>query len=271
MDSSATIFLAGALFVIMIGMGLSLTLADFKRVFSMPRAVFLGFLNQIILLPLIGLGLCKAFGVEAAIAIGVMILAACPGGATSNLVTHLAKGDVALSVTLTAINSLITIITIPLIVSFAIFSFLGENTSVEAPILKMISSLVVIILIPLSIGMIIQAKNSSLAKRLDKPVRIASGVLIAIVIIGLLIKEREHIIPYFQQALLITLALNVITMLIGYVTAKVGKLNFKQAITICIESGNQNGTLAIAIASVTIGRPDFAIAAAVYSLSLIHI
>lgn len=266
MDSSATIFLAFALIVIMIGMGLSLTLDDFRRVVKMPKAVLIGFLNQIILLPIIAFGLNKLFGVDPAIAVGVMILAACPGGATSNLITHLAKADTALSVTLTAINSLITIITIPLITTFALSAFLGENSTVEAPYGTIFSSLLVIILIPLSIGMAIRKYKPAFADRMDRPVRIAGVVLITLVILGLLIREREHIVEYFQSALLITLALNMITMSIGFLTARLSKLSFKEALAITIESGNQNGTLAISLAVVSLGRPDFAIAAAVFSL-----
>ena len=123
MDSGSKIFLIVALFIIMIGMGLSLTTADFKRVLRFPKAVFIGFLNQIILLPLIAFGLTQFFDVSNEIAIGVMILSACPGGPTSNLVTHLAKGDTALSVTLTAVNSVVTIITIPIIVFLALKYF----------------------------------------------------------------------------------------------------------------------------------------------------
>lgn len=266
MDSTSTIILAVALFVVMIGMGLSLTIADFRRVLQMPKAVLIGLLNQIILLPLIGYGLSIAFGVEPAIAIGVMILAACPGGPTSNLVTNLAKGDIALSVTLTAINSLITIISIPLIVGFALDAFLGEASAIEAPIGSIIGSLVVIIAIPLVIGMLVKRYAENFADKMERPVRIASGVLITLVIVGLVIKERAHIVEYFQSALLITLALNIATMLMGYLTAKLGKLSFRQALTIAIESGNQNGTLAITLAAVSLGRPDFAIAAAVYSI-----
>lgn len=266
MDSSSAVFLAGALIVIMIGMGLSLTIDDFKRVFKMPKAVLVGFLNQIILLPIIAYGLCIAFGVDSTIAIGVMILAACPGGATSNLLSHLGKADTALSVTLTAINSVITIITIPLIISFSLATFLGENTTVDAPLGTLIGSLFVIILIPLTIGMLIRKYRPQLADRMDRPVRIAGVVLIIIVILGLLVRERAHIVEYFQSALLITLTLNVLTMLVGFFTARIAKLPFKQALAICIESGNQNGTLAISLAAASLGRPDFAIAAAVFSL-----
>lgn len=268
MDSSATLILAIALFVIMIGMGLSLTLADFRRVLQMPKAVLIGFLNQIILLPLIGYGLSVLLGVDPAIAIGVMILAACPGGPTSNLVTHLAKGDIALSVTLTAVNSLLTILTIPLIITFALNTFLGETTTIEAPIGTIIGSLIAIIAVPLVIGMLVKRYAPAFAARMEKPVRIASGALITLVIMGLIIKERAHIMEYFGKALAITVALNVATMVVGYLTAKLGKLSLRQALTIAIESGNQNGTLAISLAVVTLARPEFAIPAAVYSIMM---
>lgn len=266
MDNTSTYILVISLMVIMIGMGLSLTIADFKRVLQMPKAVSLGFLNQIILLPLIAFGLCKALGADPVIAVGIMILAACPGGATSNLLTLLAKGDTALSVTLTAVNSVVTIITIPIIITFSLDAFLGENTEVSAPIGEIITQLLVIIVIPLTIGMLTRKYAPKVAIRMDKPVKIASGALIALVIVGLVIKERAHLVEYFQMALLIALSLNIATMLVGYLTSRLAKLNFKQAMTISIESGTQNGTLAISLAAITLGRPDFAIAAAVYSL-----
>jgi BASS family bile acid:Na+ symporter len=266
MDNSAALFLASSLFLIMIGMGLSLTLVDFRRVLLMPKAVLMGFLNQIILLPLIGYVLCLVFSVEPAIAVGIMILAACPGGVTSNLITHLAKGDTALSVTLTAVNSLLAIISIPLITNFALGAFLGENASVAAPISSIFGSLLVIVLIPMSLGMWIKHRSPRFAQRMDKPVRIASVLILVLVIVGLTIRERDNIAAYFQQALLISLALNLGTMLIGFLTGRLAQLNFRQALTISIESGNQNGTLAISIAVVSLAQPDFAITAAVYSL-----
>ena len=138
MDTSAAVVLVIALFIIMTGMGLSLEISDFKRVLKFPKAVFIGFLNQIILLPIIGYVLVGILNVDLNIAMGALILAACPGGATSNLVTHLAKGDTALSVTLTAVNSIITIITIPLIVNFGLSEFADGNSQIDAPIANII-------------------------------------------------------------------------------------------------------------------------------------
>ncbi len=266
MDTTATIVLVSALFIIMMGMGLSLTLQDFKRVLKYPKAVFIGFLNQIVLLPIIGYVLIQVFNVDAHIAVGVMIIAACPGGATSNLLTHLAKADTALSVTLTAINSLITIITIPLIVKFGLAEFMSDNTAINAPIGKIAGSLAIVIAIPLTIGMLIKRYSAQFAAKMDKPVRIASALVLLLVIIGLMIKEKENLGPYFEKSWMIVLSLNLVTMLVGYLTAKIFKLSFKQALTISIESGNQNGTLAIHVAVVSLARPDLAIAAAVYSL-----
>lgn len=266
MDTGATIVLVISLFIIMTGMGLSLTWDDFRRVLKFPRAVFIGFLNQIILLPVIAFCLIKLLQVDPAIAIGIMILSACPGGPTSNLLTHLAKGDTALSVTLTAINSIVTIVTIPLIVNFGLTEFIDGDTTINAPIGKIAGSLVVVIALPLTIGMLIKKYNASFASRMDKPVRIASALVLVLVIVGLTIKERENIGYYFKNAWLIALSLNIVTMLVGYAIARISKLNFKQSLSICIESGNQNGTLAIHVAVVSLARPDFAIAAAVYSL-----
>ena len=266
MDNSATIVLALSLFIIMIGMGLSLTKDDFRRILKYPLAVFVGFLNQIILLPLLAYLLIVLLGVEAEIAIGLMILSACPGGPTSNLLTHLAKGDTALSVSLTAVNSLVTILSIPLIVNFALAAFAADNMLISAPVGKIIGSLIAIIAVPLTIGMLLKHYKPYFADKMDKPVRIASGAVLVLVIVGLVLKEKDNLIPYLERSWIVVLSLNVLTMLVGFASAKIFKLNFKQAISISIESGNQNGTLAIAIAVSLLARPDFAIAAAVYSL-----
>ena len=266
MDDVSTAMLIFSLFVIMIGMGLSLTFNDFKRVMKYPLAAFVGFINQIVLLPIIAYALIKIFNVDATIAVGIMILSACPGGPTSNLITLLAKGDVALSVTLTAINSLITIITIPFIVNFAVSEFMITTTQIEAPVGKIAGSLIVVIAIPLAIGMLVKKYKNSFAIKMEKTVRVASTIVLFIVIAGLIIKEIDNIGEYFRNAWLIALTLNVVTMTVGFLSAKLVRLNFKQALSICIESGSQNGTLAIHVAVVSLGRADFAIAAVVYSL-----
>lgn len=266
MDKISTIVLASSLIIIMLGMGLSLVMDDFKRIFVYPKAILIGLTNQLIILPIIGLIIALLFPLKPEIAIGIMILAACPGGPTSNLIAHLAKGDLALSVSLTAISSFITILTIPFIVNFALTQFLDAGQMIRLDIVATIIQIFVIIVIPVAIGMIIRHYKESFALRMEKPVRKASGIVVALVIIGVVIKEKENIIPYFQQAGVVALILNAATMLVGFYSAKLFKILDKRAVSISIESGIQNGTLAITIAVVLLGKSEYAITPAIYSL-----
>lgn len=263
---AGTIFLAVALIIIMFGMGLSLVKDDFIRLFKYPKAIIVGLINQIILLPIIAYIIIALFDVGADIAIGVMILAACPGGPTSNLITHLAKGDTGLSVSLTAANSLITIFTIPFVVDFALSQFLDASEMIEINKLQTVIQIFVIVIIPVAIGMALKKAKPAFADKMSKPVKIASAVLLFLVIIGLVLKKKEDLIPYLQQAGWTTFTLNAVTMIIGFISAKIARLNLAQSLTISIESGIQNGTMAIAIASGILMNENYAIAPAVYSL-----
>lgn len=266
MDKISTIILAGSLVIIMLGMGLSLVTDDFKRIFVYPKAIFVGLTNQLIILPLIGFAIASIFPLKPEIAIGVMILAACPGGPTSNLIAHLARGDTALSVSLTALSSFVTLLTIPFIVNFALIRFLEEGQMIRLDVVDTIIRIFIIIIIPVCIGMIIRRYKEGFAKRMEKPVRTASGIVIALVIIGIVVKEKENFISYFQQAGIVALLLNVATMAVGYYSSKLFKITDKRSISISIESGIQNGTLGITIAVVLLGNTAFAITPAVYSL-----
>lgn len=266
MDQLSTIILAASLFIIMLGMGLSLVSDDFKRVLFYPKAVLVGLVNQLVLLPLIGFGIASVFNLRPEIAVGIIILVACPGGPTSNLITHLAKGNTALSVTLTALNSFITILTIPFIVNIGLEQFLDEGQLVRLPIYKTILQTMVIIIIPTLIGMTIRKYAVNFAMKMAKPVRIASGVVLTLVIIGIMLAKKEVLGDYIMEAGPASLALNVMTMFVGYRTAKWLKLNDKSAICISIESGIQSATLAISIAVVLLNNQQFAIAPAVYGL-----
>ena len=266
MDSSASIILAVAIMVIMMGMGLTLTIADFRRVAQNPKPVLLGLTNQIVLLPLVALALVYLFEPPAFIAVGMILLAACPGGTSSNLVTLLAKGDLALSVSMTAINSIITIVTIPFWVGYAYSTFLAEAANMASPTADIFKTLIVVLAIPLSIGMLIKNRAPQFADRMERPVRIASSIFLAVVILGLLAREFDLFQQYVGDTLGIVTALNVLTMGMGYGLAKAFGLNLKQGLTIAIESGIQNGTLTISLAVITLNQPDFAIIAAIYSL-----
>jgi len=266
MDKASTIVLMVSLIIIMLGMGLSLVIQDFKRIFVYPKAIIVGLVNQLILLPLIGFAIVSLYPLSPEIAIGTMILAACPGGPTSNLIAHLAKGDTALSVTLTALSSFITILTIPFIVNFALIRFMEEGQVIQLDVLRTIAQIFIIIIIPVGVGMLIRRRKEAFALRMAKPVRIASGLVIMLVIIGIVIKERENFVSYFQQAGIVALLLNVATMTVGYLSARVFRIKNKQALSISIESGIQNGTLAISIAVILLGSTAFSIAPAIYSL-----
>jgi BASS family bile acid:Na+ symporter len=266
MDKASTIVLASSLIIIMLGMGLSLVADDFKRIIVYPKAIAVGLVNQMIILPLIGFAIAVMFPLAPEIAIGLMILAACPGGPTSNLIAHLAKGDTALSVTLTALSSFITILTIPFIVNFALVHFLKEGQMIRLDVVDSIKNIFIIIIIPIIIGMLIRRYREGFALKMAKPVRIASAIVLALVIIGIVIKEKENFVSYFQQAGIVALLLNVSTMIVGYFSAKLFRIKEKRAISISIESGIQNGTLAITVAVVLLGSTEFAIAPAIYSL-----
>ncbi len=253
--------------IIMLGMGLSLTPADFKRVAVYPRAAAIGIINQIIILPLVGFLLLMIIPMRTPeLAVGIMILAACPGGPTSNLITHISRGDTALSITLTAISSMVVVITIPLIVNFSLAHFLEVGEYVPLPVLKTMISVIIITLVPVTIGMFIKARAKTFAEKMSKPVKIASGVLLFIIIIAAILADKENFVNFFQQAGPVALALNLTMLLVGYSTARLLKLRIDQSITISIESGIQNGTLGIAIAATLLHNPTMTISPAIYSL-----
>lgn len=266
MDNLSVIILAISLIIIMWGMGLSLVLDDFKRVLKYPKAIAVGLTNQLILLPMIGFILASTFTLSPEIAVGVMILAACPGGPTSNLIAHLAKGDTALSVSLTALSSIISIITIPFVINYALVAFLQEGQIIQLDISKTILQIFVIVLIPVSLGMFIKNKSPKFADKMEKPVRIASAVVLGLVIVGIILKERANMTTYFEQAGIVALSLNVASMAIGFLSARLLNISKKQAISISIESGIQNGTMAIMIATTLLSNTAFAVAPAIYSI-----
>jgi BASS family bile acid:Na+ symporter len=260
------VFLPLTLAVIMLGMGLSLTLTDFKRIFIYPKAVTLGLINQLVILPLIAFSLAIFFDLNPGLAVGLMILAACPGGPTSNLISHLANGDTALSITLTAFSSLITVVTIPFIVNFSISYFIPGGEQPPLNILGTVISVLAITIIPVAIGMLIFKKSPQLARKMDRPFRIFSAVFFVVIILAAILKERENIVDYFSQIGPVALGLNVLTLAFGFFSAKALGLVAKQARTISIESGIQNGTLGITIAATLIGNSEMTIPSAVYSL-----
>ena len=255
-----------ALGIIMLGMGLSLTIADFRRIIVYPKSVTIGLINQIVVLPLIALALIKLFGLQTELAVGIMILSACPGGATSNLIAHLAKGDTALSITLTAFSSLITVLTIPFIVNFAIVEFMPNGQAQQLNIFETVIGVLLVTIIPVAIGMFIRSRSLSFSERMEKPVKILSAVFLALIIIAAIAKEKENIVEFFTLAGPVALALNVSMLTLGFYSARLFKLPSRQSGTISIETGIQNGTLGIAIAATLLGNSTMTIPSAIYSL-----
>ena len=262
------LFLPLALGIIMLGMGMSLVPTDFKRVLVLPKPIFAGLTCQLILLPAVAFLLMWVIPAKPEFAVGIILLAVCPGGATSNLLTYLARGDAALSVSLTAFSSIATIITIPIVMNIALEIYMGEGQYVPMPVLQTMLQIMIVTIIPISIGMYLRAKAPKLALRAERPVKIASAVFIAVIILGAVLRDIENLIPYFKQAGLPALLLNVSMLLLGYITGRILRLTEKQAATLSIESGIQNGTLAIAIATsaTLLNDPLMAIPPAVYSL-----
>lgn len=250
----------------MMGMGLSLVLDDFKRIIQHPKPIIIGLLNQLIVLPILAFGICHLFSLPSVLAIGFMLIAACPGGVTSNLISHISRGDTALSVSLTAISSMITLVTIPLYVGFAFKYFSEAGQLVDVDELAMMLQIVVIVIIPISLGMLIRRRSERFAIRMDRPVRIFSIILFLILLLSIIIKERVSIAEYFPQIGAATIMLNVLSLLIGFYSAKILGLGRKQSITISIESGIQNGTLAIVMASTVLNDFSLAIPAGMYSM-----
>lgn len=261
------VFLPLALGVIMLGLGLSLTIADFRRVIVYPKAVFVGLFCQAVILPAACFGVARLFALPPALAVGLMLLSASPGGPTANLFSHLAKGDVALNITLTATNSILSLFTLPFIVNASLEAFFGEGKSIPLQFDKVIQ-VFAIVLIPVGVGMLIKAKRPSVSVALEKPVRIASAVFLVLIIAAAVAKERANLAEFFKQIGLAALVFNLISMTIGYLVPLLVRLPKRQATAIGMEIGIHNGTLAIAIASspTLLNNSTMAIPPAIYSL-----
>jgi BASS family bile acid:Na+ symporter len=261
-----TVLLPTALAIIMLGMGLSLLPEDFQRVSKYPKAVSIGLISQLIILPIIGFVIAKVVPMPPAIAVGLMILALCPGGPSSNLITYLAKGDVALSVTLTALSSMITVFTIPTFANLALQHFIGQTAAIALPIGSTMLQIFLITLLPIGLGMYLRQIFPELALRLEKVTSRLAIALLVIIIIALIIREWDRLPGFILQVGISAALLNVLSTLAGLYMSKLFNLDPAQQICIAIEVGIQNGTLAIAITAGLLNNPDMAVPAAIYSL-----
>jgi bile acid:Na+ symporter, BASS family len=259
------LFLPIALGIIMLGLGLSLTLEDFKRVAKYPKAMTVALVCQMILLPALCFFLVKVFALEPALAVGLMLLAASPGGATANLYSHLSDGDVALNISLTAINSVLTLFTLPLIVNFSLDYFMDSGQYVPMQFSKVLE-VFGIVLIPVTIGMLIRNKFSVFAARMEKPVKIASALILIIIIVSVTIREKQLLAEYFTVIGLPIVLFNILSLATGYFIPRLLNIEKRQSIAIGMEIGIHNGTLAIYIALSVLANSSMSVPPAIYSL-----
>ncbi len=257
-----------ALAFIMLALGLGLTVEDFARVARRPRDFAVGALSQIVVLPAVAFILASIWPMAPELALGLMIIAAAPGGVTSNILTAFARGDVALSISLTAVISLLSVITIPLIVVFSYGQFIGEQAGQDISVVGTAIGVFLIVAVPVLIGLSIRRFAESFALRAEPAARGVSAVLFVLVLAGAIVQERSNIVPYFAQAGLVTLVLNLLMMAIAYLLARMFVTGPRQRIAIAIECGLQNGTLAIAVAVLLFGGGLATVPAATYSLTM---
>lgn len=262
------IFSAGlpiALAIVMIGLGLHLSIADFKRVATAPRAVVVALFVQTGLLPAFAFGLIHVFSLPPELGLGLILLAASPGGVTANLFSHLARGDVALNITLTAINSLLALVTLPLWTAFALTWLIGSDQVVPPPTRKIIE-VGLLVLLPVLIGMGLRAWKPDLAHRLDKPVRLLSTLILVLLIAAAVVIERHTLADHALALGGVVLLFNLASLLSGYWAGRLARLGLPQATAIAFEIGIHNGTLAIFVALSVLQMPAASVAPALYSL-----
>lgn len=261
-----TIGLPISLFLIMVGMGLTLSLKDFKGAALAPWPLTFGTLAQVALLPILAYGLALLLDLTPAMTIGLVLIAACPGGTTSNLFAFLGRGDVALSILLTVIASLVTIITLPFFVSYAMAQTLDASTMIELPVLRTIATLVVIVLLPVMVGMALRVKFPNFATKAEKGMSAFGFIVLMAVIIAIAVDAGSEIIPMLKQAGLAAALLNIIGIIIGLVGGRLVGLNRVQAFTVAVELGIKNGALGVTVALTLLESTEMSVAAAVYSV-----
>lgn len=265
MDSAlTTVGLPIALAIIMFGLGLDLTLADFRRIGRHPKAVAIALVCQVVVLPAICFGLVLAFDLDPLLAIGMLLLAASPGGTTANLFSHLFRGDVALNISLTAINSILALFTLPLITNAAIDHF-DQGDSVSLPFGEVVQ-VFAIVLVPVAIGMAVRASRPAFAERMDRPVRIGSAVILALLVLGILVDQRDNVTDYLAEVGLVAALFCAISLVLGYVVPRALGVRDDQAIASSMEIGVHNGTLAIFVAVEVLDSTEVSVPAAVYSI-----
>jgi bile acid:Na+ symporter, BASS family len=266
---TSTYFLPVVIGIIMFNLGLSLQVADFREIFRHPKQIVIGLLAQMILLPLIAFGIANISGLSPELKTGIMIIAACPGGAVSNLITYLLKGSVSLSVSLTSINSILILITLPAIVYFSLYYFTGDAGIISMPVMTMVIKIFVMILIPVGIGMMLRYRNSAKAKKLESWLKYLTTLLLAVVYSFVIFEKNGGQITKLSEYLTIApwvFGMNLLGMISGFLIGRWNGLNIQKQITLSVEVGIQNTALAITIAGseAFLGNHEMAVPAVAY-------
>jgi len=259
--------------VLMFGMGLGLSLSDFGKVFSLPKAALMGLTGQLILLPALGFTLCYSLGLTGAVAIGIMLLTLCPGGVLSNMFTLLARGDLALSVTMTSISSLITVFSLPFFLNISMLFFNDQSIHISLPFVKTASQMMLITVLPVSLGMLVLHHAPNLAMRSKKWVRLGCSVFLPILIAGILMQNKGAWFGQFVQLGALTVLLNILSILLGYGLGRLAQLESKQVRTLSIEVGAQNAMLGvtIAISPFLLNDANIAVIPSIYGITMVII
>lgn len=265
MNFITDVILPLALAFIMFTLGLGLTFSDFARVAKMPKNFLIGLISQLIFLPLVALIIVFIWPLQPELAIGLMLIAAAPGGVTSNILTSFAKGDVALSISLTAVMSLLSVISVPIVLGLSI-GLISNDSLGSISLTGIAISMFLIVTLPVLLGMIFRASLSYLTKKIEKGAKILSIALFVLVLIGAILAERQNLVEYFAQTGLVVLILNILMMAIAYYWAKLFSTGKSQLKAISIECGLQNGTLAIFVGTSVFGGGLYIVPAATYSV-----
>lgn len=262
-----TVFMPLVIAIIMLGLGLSLTVADFRKVLARPKPVVVALVCQSLILPVICFGLVHAMALPPALAVGMMLLAASPGGTSASLYSHLAGGDVALNITVTAINSLLVVVTLPIIANVSLVAFYGEGVAIPVQVSHILLFLGLVV-VPAIVGMAIRRRRPALAERLERPVKRLSLLFVVVLVAVAFVREWETLITWGPVVGLAVLAFNLISMAVGYWVPRFFKLDERQSIAICMEIGLHNAVLVITIAlsEDLLNNPEMAIPPALYGL-----
>lgn len=260
-----------ALFIIMIGIGMTLTIRDFRQVAVYPKGMIVGTVAQILVMPLIAFMLATLLAVPPAIAVGLVIIAACPGGTTSNLFVLLSRGNIALSIVLTVSASLITILTLPLFTNIALQHYMGTEEDIVLPVWKTIGMLVGIVLFPVAIGMVVRTRKPEVARKAESIVSIFGGIVLAVLIVALVYGVRDQIWELLKQAGPATILLNVAGIGLGLAAGRVAGLTQRESLAVAVELGVKNGTIALMVTLTLLESSAMSIPAAVYGVLMFPI